>query len=516
MSDVPKHYTLIHDNDDHFVVHDGKDNRAFSVAKKGIHPATQMKIMKLKKYNEGGLEDGEPEEESVAAPVESAPPPPVAVPATDFNFVPNLSSAPPVQSLPNWHAPMASPEAVAQQVAENQISVPEGQAPPDILAGLPGMELAKKGLEGQFGSQANYARDQQAALGAYQKNMDDLALQHKNTFERLDREQADYQKLLLDGKVDPKRYFNDMGTGKRVKTAIALILGGIGAGLTRGPNLALQLIDKAVDNDIAAQKAELGKTETLLNLNMRKYGNAQAAEAATRLQYNTALQTQLQAAQAKATSGAAAAHLNLGLANLQQQAVQLRMSIAQKMGQMHSLGAGTGEGGIPEGQEPASLLLDPKYRESRVVVNGRAYQANDNKSAGTVRDMQSLAGPIIDGVKELAELAHDPSTRFAGSPSNLRAHAIMGDLSVKLPLISGATIGAKRINSEEIAHQVERFQNPTRFDQALGGIKNDQLFKSLEKEIEDVRTQHLVGYKGMGKIKSFSPLVGGGKLPRNQ
>lgn len=50
----PEHYTLKEDADKHFTIHDNRDGSSFQVSKKGIHPANQIKIMRLEKYSEGG------------------------------------------------------------------------------------------------------------------------------------------------------------------------------------------------------------------------------------------------------------------------------------------------------------------------------------------------------------------------------------------------------------------------------------------------------------------------------
>lgn len=50
----PKHYSLVKEHDKHFEIHDKRDNKVFSVAKKDLHPANQIKIMKLQKLSDGG------------------------------------------------------------------------------------------------------------------------------------------------------------------------------------------------------------------------------------------------------------------------------------------------------------------------------------------------------------------------------------------------------------------------------------------------------------------------------
>lgn len=59
-------------------------------------------------------------------------------------------------------------------------------------------------------------------------------------------------------KIDPERYWNSRSTGGKILAGIGIILGGMGQGLMRrGENPAMQVINKAIDDDIAAQKGHI-------------------------------------------------------------------------------------------------------------------------------------------------------------------------------------------------------------------------------------------------------------------
>lgn len=524
--DLPNHYKLAGESSDHFMVHDSRDKKTFKIAKKPLHPAHQLKILRLQKFSDGGEvqkfsgESDDPEDSVVkpaeeAAPEQAAPPP---MPMLDLSG--QTPGALPPTADQGWHAPMLPGQVAPQPApqggsAEGQMSVKPTSAPGSQYA-MPGMDQMVQGIKQSAGAQAQLGKNQEDAIRNFQQQEAVHNLNYQDNYKKIEDEQAGLQQQLQAGKIDPRRYFNNMDTGHRISTAISLILGGIGAGLTHGPNVALQLMNKAVDNDIEAQKQDLGKTHSLLSLNMQKYHNLQTAEAATRLHYNTILQTQLQAAQAKATNGAAAGALQMQLGKMVQEDAIYKNQIALQTTHAQSLGMGssTGEGGIPVGQESGLLLLDPKYRETRVVANGKAYSATDKEAADKVRSVETLAGPVVDGIQRLKQLADDPSSKFQGTPSNLESHSIMAGLSTRMPLLAGSMIGAKRVNDAEVKAQAERFQDPTRFDQTLGGVKSDNFLNELEKEVEGMRTNHLVGYKGgAGAVPSLKPATG--KLPRN-
>lgn len=50
----PKHYSLIKEHPKHFELHDARDNKTFHIAKKDLHPASQIKVMKMQKFSDGG------------------------------------------------------------------------------------------------------------------------------------------------------------------------------------------------------------------------------------------------------------------------------------------------------------------------------------------------------------------------------------------------------------------------------------------------------------------------------
>jgi hypothetical protein len=60
-----------------------------------------------------------------------------------------------------------------------------------------------------------------------------------------------------DPNVDPKRLVNSMSTGTKILTVLLSALGGAGGALSGGGNAALAALNKAVDDDIMAQKEQI-------------------------------------------------------------------------------------------------------------------------------------------------------------------------------------------------------------------------------------------------------------------
>lgn len=96
---------------------------------------------------------------------------------------------------------------------------------------------------------------------------------------------------IRSSKIDPNRIFSDAGVGgfKKITAIIGIALGGFAQGLRGGPNTALDIINATIDRDIDAQKSELEKKKGLLgeqrNLysqKLQQFGDARAAEAASK------------------------------------------------------------------------------------------------------------------------------------------------------------------------------------------------------------------------------------------
>jgi hypothetical protein len=88
---------------------------------------------------------------------------------------------------------------------------------------------------------------------------------------------------LRDAKIDPSKYLGEMSTVGKLSTAMGLILGGLGGGMSgTGGNVALDILNKNIDRDILAQKSSIDQKNTLLSGFYKEYGNMKDAEMMTR------------------------------------------------------------------------------------------------------------------------------------------------------------------------------------------------------------------------------------------
>lgn len=170
-------------------------------------------------------------------------------------------------------APPPTPGAVAPGVIDVH-AAPGGQAPfqPD-----PNTELAVQGINEQAQAAADLAAKKVeiqdrwiAARQALADRADKMLAEHRARGDQLFRD-------VLDAKIDPNRHWQGMGVAGKVSSVIGMILGGLGASGTGGRNLAVELLERNIGQDLEAQRAELGKKQNLLSHHLQAGRDLQSA-----------------------------------------------------------------------------------------------------------------------------------------------------------------------------------------------------------------------------------------------
>ena len=523
-------YQVLNENDKEFHI-SHPDGRKFRVAKKGLSESTIKKIQTMggvQRFAEGGLSvpdisvpdslvrtgptPQETEQEGKRLAFEQMRPP--SWMETYLGHNPNpydppapaqpIASADPYANQPSIiAAPLATPQALqagptvssgAGSPEPGQIGMPGAPA----KAASDGFGMQMQGLNDMAKAETEKGRQVGAAYDAnieYRKN--EMA-RYDRASEDVDRDMSSLQRGIADSKVDPNRVWNRMETGNKVLAAISLALGGMG-GRGNG-NVAMDVLNKAIENDVNSQKYDLQKKETLLGMNYKKYGNIQAAHQASLMYGDSIAQAMIGKAAAQSGSAEAMARAKFLIGQIQEQKDKRKSDLMQMM-----IKSPAHLGGVPENKQvdQINLLTDPKYKENRVPADGMVYQTPTKEAADKMRNVESLVGPVRDLVTQLDQLG--PSALVPGTPANNIAHAIRGKLSVTLPLLSGVEVGAKRINKEEIEALKETIDDPSSFKQAMTrGLRNEQFFKNLEGEHEAMRGEHYIGYRGMNSVHGRS------------
>jgi hypothetical protein len=192
--------------------------------------------------------------------------------------------------------------AGAQQPQSNQSQAPSGQAQPNQP---PQPENPSQQQSGQPQAAAQDLSQQPSASGqqpaapvdtSYQSNVEKAAAGVQDLKSYVDKQEAANTTLgqkVMDGTIDPKRLYKNMSTAGRITSTIGLILGGLGAGASGGRNLAAEAMQKAIENDVDAQKADQSKNMNLYKMNLEATKDATEAKSLTINQLMSTAQAQL-------------------------------------------------------------------------------------------------------------------------------------------------------------------------------------------------------------------------------
>lgn len=226
----------------------------------------------------------------------------------------------------------------------------------------------------------------QAAYDDYADSMDDTVKNPNDMVADMEAKDKTLAQAFMQNKIDPDRYWNSKSTLGKLSAGIAMGLGGIAAGVNGGSNLVMDQFNKAVNNDIDAQKSEQGKSMSLWKMNREAFGDDMRANLATQNQLYTGLQAKLAKAAAQVQAPEAKFHASQLLDQIEQQKIANR----QRLGLLTQGQTGAGGAGNLSSADPLNLATDPNVvpadRQKDVISEiGKAQYVNQN-----AKDLLSL------------------------------------------------------------------------------------------------------------------------------
>lgn len=311
-------------------------------------------------------------------------------------------------------------KASADTAIDNAVQTPSPQRQPQGAQSDPygvqaygdtmmqGVQQEKSGILGEASALRQKAIADQLSLQKQQEKLQQNADLYQGHINELDTHRQDLNKAIQDQKIDPNHYMNSMSTGKHIMTSIGLLLGGYSAGVSGGPNPALQKLNDNISRDIDAQKAELNKKENLLSSNMKQYGNLRDAEAVTRIQLSDIASNALAQNAAKMADPAAKARADQAIGQLNQKVAPIMSQLAMKRTIAQTASSGQGDTGELIKQLRVMNPEMAKEMESRYVPTvGMAQIPLTAEVRNNILAKQQLSGAL----KEL----QDWSAKHSGS-----------------------------------------------------------------------------------------------------
>ena len=269
------------------------------------------------------------------------------------------------------------------------------------------------------------AAKQQAQV--YDQQMQELQKTEAARKAQADAVMTDINKIqndVMTQKIDPTRVWSNMSTGNRVLAGISIFLGGVAGGMQGKENSALAIIQDAVNKDIDSQKADIGKKQNMLSLNMAKYNNINDAAAATKAQLLSITQAQINQSAAKMGSKQALAAAQVANAQIDLQKAQLINQISTSQATAQKMSA-------PEGLSLQDAQTLPENIRDRVVPlpNGKFTVVINKDYVKPIKDAyQSYAEakPLLNRVKQfMKDGASYTGTKRAALEQSLKSQMML-------------------------------------------------------------------------------------------
>lgn len=288
-------------------------------------------------------------------------------------------------------APQAAPAPLQQPASPAAPSDPYGFGA-ENTALLSGINNQKQGITNEAKAQGDLGNKQAVIQDQATQGSNDLLQAYQKHYNDLDAERQSFQHDLENSHIDPNHFLGSQGTVATLSTGIGLLLGGLGAGNGQG-NQALNFLNSQIDRDIKSQEANIGTKKTLLDANMKQFGNLKDATDMTRVMMNQGVQSQLAAAAARATDPLAKARAQQAIGQLQQQSAPLLQQMAMRKAFLQ----GGGQGMDPAQQIQLSPFI-PKEQKEQAFKDLDAAQKTDATRQQALQAFDHLDAKALGGV----------------------------------------------------------------------------------------------------------------------
>lgn len=389
---------------------------------------------------------------------------------------------------------------LAKQAAANKQQTPEMKQV-DPYAGIlesaqKNIDLETQGMQQEANAKGNLGNAQGKIYDQAADQMQQMSqLYSKNLQDLTDHTQEIYQGVMS-GQINPNHYWENLSTGNKVMTGIALALGALGGAASGGKNAAVDVINQSINRDIAAQKMNLDNKKSLLSVNLELLRSLPAAEAATRMQMLAGTQAMLDAQAAKAAGPLAQAARMQATGQIQNQLIPLKEQIAaykvQQQIMQYKADIENTAGSTGLNDVPAISLADKEIRERifRDPVSGRKYFVNSVEDAKPLKEAAQVYPNIISSLSELEKMS--ANVPFGITPDAARTDTLLNNLATDQMKFTGL----KRFNKEEFDMLRENAGNPNQLWK-LPGIKArlEAAKKHVIDAFENEKAENIRDYK---------------------
>jgi post-segregation antitoxin (ccd killing protein) len=270
-------------------------------------------------------------------------------------------------------------------------------------------EMKKRGLEAEAAAIAKQGQEEAVAQGKKQAVLQDIQNQYGQQLTDIDNNIKATVADIQNGQIDPGRVWNSKSTEGKIGTILGILGAGLGAGMSGQENMALAMLNKEIDRDIDAQKANLHNKSNSLNAMISQAGSLRGGMEMMKSLKLGMVAADLDKAAALAKSPIAKAKLMQAKSEVLMQQQQNNARLAGQMTLnrlMKSVQADpTQTGAVVEAAESINPEKGKDLREREVPGVGFA---NTSKDATDLKEMRSGVMEAKSGLAKLKSLMNKP------------------------------------------------------------------------------------------------------------
>jgi len=361
----------------------------------------------------------------------------------------------------------------------------------------------------QADAQNQIQREKAINLMQNQKDVAELQRKSDDALQLETEKLRGIQKDILNQPTEIKDFWANKSTGQKILGAISIVLGGLAGGASgRGGNAALDVIDKAIDNDIKKQQFDMqmkgsnlktaaGMQENLISQMRSKFKDDTLARMAAKDTMIQLTQAKMEELASRYESGTVKDRYNIVNQQLEQQRLALHQQMEQQVRQKAMMQELANVGGEPTALNPAQaeMLGLPEhfvkaYNETQARrAPGFQGIAPSAKEAQEFRSMKTNHDTLKQTLQEIVDLGNKNGGKF-----NPIEKARIKSLATKVipGLLKNA--GVSRTTTPEIeAFTKDVLGNPGALFQVPG--KSDAAIKQL---IDNMDKDMAIHAKGLG------------------
>jgi hypothetical protein len=281
------------------------------------------------------------------------------------------------------------------------------------------------------------------------------AMLQRNAVEKkqyVDQSRARLQEMSDALAKDPtKEFWAKKSDGDKALSFFSLLLGGLGAGLTGGPNLAVQKIENEINRGVAAQEKAYGRQQNIYQEMLAEYGDRATAIQAMKVASYDKVAQQLAPLRASAKSMDAKARYEQGMASLMEKRAKEDAELQKLLGAKY--------------EEKSSK----KYKDAQVIggagpgkplsnlvtlSDGTTYQLQNESQGNKVVERLQASSQLVQKWQDAAKLRAEVERLPAGSVERKKAHDDLVKLTEQVINLESVAEGQAQVKETEMPRKL--------------------------------------------------------------